>query len=101
MESSCYEWKRLPTDLIRMSFSGFPDNAIFSKYLQFDKEDRKLNSGDVKWFLYKWSYLKFLKLPNVLGIKPKKDISPKLNLENLEALETKLGIAPLKLLPYE
>jgi len=51
MWKSSKEWERLPTDVLgRMPSSGLSDKSINVKDLQFDNEDRKLNSGveDVK-----------------------------------------------------
>ena len=51
ISKSSKERERLPTDVLgRMPSSGLFDKSISVKDLQFDNEDRKLNSGveDVK-----------------------------------------------------
>lgn len=69
-------------------------------FLQFAKEERKLNFEveDVKELLAKPSHLRFLKLPIVFGINPEYVFAPNSRKVSLEALVMELGMVPENLL---
>ena len=100
MRSIFKDMERLPIELGRKPSSGFPFKFKDLNFLQFAKEERKLNFEveDVKELLAKPSHSRFLKFPIVFGIKPENVFPPNSRKESLEALVMELGMVPENLL---
>lgn len=92
--------ERLPIEVGRTPSSGLPVKPKNLNFLQFVKEERKLNSRvkDVKQLYVKSSQSRFLRLlPIVFGIMPEKEFVPISRYTSLDALVMKLGMVPKNL----
>jgi hypothetical protein len=86
-------------ELGMMAFSRLPDKSKCVRYVKFDREEKKLNSGVedsmVKLLFPTLSHWRSLKLPSALGIKPENELEFRSKRLSCEAFERELGIVPL------
>ena len=97
MTSVSKDTERLPIELGRKSSSGLPIKFTNLNFLQFAKEERKLNFEveDVKELLAMPSHLRFLKLPIVFRINPENVFAPNFS---VDMLKMGAGNTPTRLL---
>ncbi|KAC7314976.1 hypothetical protein FH972_027252 [Carpinus fangiana] len=82
-----------------MALSRLPDKSKTFRYVKFDREEKKLNSGVedsmVKLLSPTLSQWRSLKLPSALGIKLENELKLRSKSLSCEAFERELGIVPL------
>lgn len=95
------EAEKFPIDDGRRPCNGLEAKAKLVRSLQLLKEERKLHPPEddsiVKLLFARLSIWRNLKLPNVFGIRPEKELKLKSRIVSLEALVMELGIVPVSL----